>query len=109
MRADESEWEEAEVAEQYRLASPVIQRLQRLLASRPGEAVSAEEAAAELGVARNVFAGALGAYSGLVYRRWGRYAWPFNVERDRRGSRVSYAMPEDVALVIGRQPEPLDS
>lgn len=102
---DEAPWKPDEIVDQYRASSPTMRELQRLLADDPDRQFAAEELAGVLGTTRQELAGAVGSYSGYIYRHWGRYSWPFAVHRDQSARRTYYAMPPEVAAVI-RQQEP---
>jgi AraC-like DNA-binding protein len=100
VRTDEATWSTPQIIDQYRMASPVVRRLQEILAGEPNREFTAQELAPLLGKTRAQLAGAVGAYSGYLYRRWGRYVWPFDVRRDQSRQQTYYSMSAETAETI---------
>jgi hypothetical protein len=96
----EPPWKPAAIRDLYEASTPLMRRVQVLLAESPGQEISASKIAETLNVPRSSLAGAIGAYSGFVYRRLGRWSWPFTVRRDQSARQTYYSMPAEVAAEI---------
>jgi hypothetical protein len=100
-------WSAELIREAYAAASDRMKALLDLMASRPGERLTAEDFMAELGVDQQDFVnGVLGAFGRLTNQRFAERlptrenTWPFTVVKDIRDDRWTYEMPEQVAEVI---------
>lgn len=100
-------WSAELIREAYDAASDRMKALLDLMASRPGERLTADDFMAELGVDQQDFLnGVLGAFGRLTNQRFAQRlpnrenTWPFTVAKDIRDGHWTYEMPESVAEVI---------
>jgi hypothetical protein len=100
-------WSGELIQEAYAAASDRMKALLDLMASRPGQRLTADDFMAELGVDQQDFVnGVLGAFGRLTSQRFVHrlpnrdHTWPFTVVKDIRDGRWTYEMPESVAEVI---------
>lgn len=100
-------WSAELIREAYLAASDRMKALLDLMASRPGEPLTADDFMAALDTDQQDFLnGVLGAFGRLTNQRFAQRlpnrenTWPFSVVKDIRDGRWTYVMPESVAQVI---------